>query len=318
MKRFACAFLLVAMMAGAPTVTPEDVEKMLQSLSNWGRWGAVDEHGALNLITLAKRKQALGLAREGRPVSLAHNVIKERADDSPPFEHKMLETGTSASSSGASDVYSVQYHGFTATHMDALCHVFWKGKMYNGFSQQQVTQKGAQKLGVQNIRDGILTRGVLVDLPRLLGNEYLPANRAIYPEDLDAWEKKFNTRLASGDAVLFRTGRWARRAAEGSWKIMEGSAGLHASCLPWLKKRDVAVVGSDLATDVMPSHVKGIDLPVHLVLIVGMGVPILDNLDLEAVAALAAEQKRCEFLLTVAPLAVEGGTGSPVNPIAVF
>jgi len=159
---------------------------------------------------------------------------------------------------------------------------------------------------------------VLVDLPRLLGNEYLPANRAIYPEDLDAWEKKFNTRLASGDAVLFRTGRWARRAAEGSWKIMEGSAGLHASCLPWLKKRDVAVVGSDLATDVMPSHVKGIDLPVHLVLIVGMGVPILDNLDLEAVAALAAEQKRCEFLLTVAPLAVEGGTGSPVNPIAVF
>jgi len=99
---------------------------------------------------------------------------------------------------------------------------------------------------------------------------------------------------------------------------MDGSAGLHASCLPWLKKRDVAVVGSDLATDVMPSQVKGIVLPVHLVLIVGMGVPILDNLDLEAAAEVAAEQKRWEFLLTVAPLAVEGGTGSPVNPIAVF
>src|SRR5258708_12108335 len=264
MKRFACAFLLVAIMTGTPTVTPEDIEKLLQSLSNWGRWGAVDEHGALNLITLAKRKQALGLAREGRPVSLAHNVIKERADDSPPFEHKMLETGTSASSSGASDVYSVQYHGFTATHMDALCHVFWKGKMYNGFSQQQVTQKGAQKLGVQNIRDGILTRGVLVDLPRLLGNEYLPANRAIYPEDLDAWEKKFNTRLASGDAVLFRTGRWARRSAEGSWQIIEGSSGLHAAFLPWLKKRDGAVAGSHPPTHPHPPPLQRLSPPLLL------------------------------------------------------
>ncbi len=317
MKRIAAALLLAPIVAGAPTMTQEDVEKMLRGLSNWGRWGATDELGALNLITPAKRKEAAALVAEGRSLSLAHNAIKERADDSPPFEHRMLETGAN-SQTGASDIYSVQYHGFTATHMDALCHVFWKGKMYNGFPQTEVTAKGAGKLSVERARDGIVTRGVLVDLPRLLGQKYLDGKRAVYPGDLEAWEKKFRTRLGPGDAVLFRTGRWARRAARGSWTIMENSAGLHASCLPWIKKHDVAVVGSDLATDVMPSGVPGITLPVHLVLIVGMGVPILDNLDLEALSESAASRNRWDFMLAVAPLAVGGGTGSPVNPVAVF
>ncbi|MFN0172960.1 MAG: cyclase family protein [Bryobacteraceae bacterium] len=306
-----------ALLAGAPKLTQADVEGLLRSLSNWGRWGKADQLGALNLITPQKRKQAAALVREGRPVSLAHDVIKERADDSPPFEHTMLETGR-AGSGGASDKIAVQYHGFTATHMDALCHMFWKGQMYNGYPQAEVTAKGAARLGVNRFRDGIFTRGVLIDLPRLAGRKYLEGTRAITPEDLDAWEKKFKTTVQPGDAVLFRTGRWARRAAEGPWPIMKNSAGLHASCLKWLKQRDVSVVGSDLATDVMPSQVEGIVLPVHLVLIVGMGVPILDNLDLEAAAVEAASRNRWEFLLTVSPLPVEGGTGSPVNPTAVF
>ena len=117
---------------------------------------------------------------------------------------------------------------------------------------------------------------------------------------------------------MIRTGRWARLKAEGSWDIMKGSAGLHASCLPWLKERDVAIVGSDLALDVMPSRVEGVLLPVHMVLIVGMGTPILDVLDLEAVSEASNSRKRWEFLLTVSPLAVGGGTGSPLNPIATF
>lgn len=306
-----------ALVSAPPAITHQDVEAMLTRLSNWGRWGKEDERGALNLITPEKKKQAAALVRDGESISLAHDVIKQRADDSPPFEHKMLETGAN-SKTGASDTYAVQYHGFTATHLDALCHVFWKGKMYNGFSQQQVTAAGAQKLSVHQAKNGIVTRGVIVDLPKLFGKKYLEGNRAILPADLDRWEKQSGTRVQPGDALLFRTGRWARRAAEGSWDIMKNSAGLHASCLPWLKQRDVAIVGSDLATDVMPSGIATIVLPVHLVLINGMGVPILDNLDLEAVAAAAAQRGRAEFMLTVGPLPVEGGTGSPVNPLAIF
>lgn len=317
MKRLAVLVFCLPLAAGPILLTAADVEKMLQTLSNWNRWGKDDQLGALNLITPAKRQQAAALVKEGRSVSLSHDVVKTQTDDSPPFSHKMLETGAN-SKTGASDIYSVQYHGFTAAHMDALCHVFWKGQMYNGFSQQEVTGSGARKLSINRARDGIFTRAVLVDLARLDSKKFLAPDRAILPEDLDAWEKKFNTRILPGDAVLFRTGRWARRAAQGTWKIMEGSGGLHASCLPWLKKRDIAIAGSDLALDVMPSRVEGIVLPVHLVLIVGMGVHILDNLDLEAVGEMAAARNRWDFLLTVAPLAVEGGTGSPVNPIATF
>lgn len=305
--------------APAPRPVPrEEVLKMIDSVSNWGRWGKDDELGALNLITAEKKKAAARLVREGLSVSLAHEAVKERLDDSPPFEHTMVETGENPESSGASDVYSVRYHGFTVTHLDALCHVFHQGKMYNGFSQREVTKSGAAKLSVHRLKEGIFTRGILMDLPRHLGVKYLEGARAIYPEDLEAWEKTAGVKVGSGDAVLIRTGRWARRAAKGGWKIMEGSAGLHVSCVPWLKARDVAIVGSDLATDVMPSGVEGILLPVHLALIASMGVPILDNCDLEALSEAAAKAGRWEFLLTAAPLAVPGGTGSPINPVATF
>jgi kynurenine formamidase len=317
---YAGALLLpICVLTGADSsVTKADVDRMMQTLSNWGRWGKSDELGALNLVTKEKRLQAAALVREGITFSLAHNAITVRADDSPAFEHRMLETGEKPDSGGASDYVGVQYHGFTTTHLDALCHVFYNGKMYNGLSQKEVTSQGAAKLGVDRIRNGIFTRAVLMDIPRHFGKPFLDGNQAIYPQDLEGWEKKAGIKVGAGDAILIRTGRWARRSAQGSWEIMKNSAGLHTSCLPWLKKRDVAVVGSDLATDVMPSGVAGIVLPVHQVLIVAMGVPILDNLDLEAVADAAAARKRWEFLLTVAPLPVQGGTGSPVNPIGSF
>jgi kynurenine formamidase len=159
---------------------------------------------------------------------------------------------------------------------------------------------------------------VLMDLPRLWGMRYLPSAKAIYAEDLDAWEKKAGVKVGSGDVILIYTGRWARRAAEGQWKIMQGSAGLHVSAMPWLKQRDVAILGSDLSADVLPSGVEGVALPVHAISIASMGVPILDNLDLEAVSEACASRKRWDFLLTAAPLAVDGGTGSPINPVAIF
>jgi kynurenine formamidase len=239
----------------AAVLTKGDIDKWMESLSNWGRWGKEDELGALNLITPQKRRQAAALVREGFSVSLAHDAIKEKADDSPAFGHSMIEHGEQPKATGAADIFSVQYHGFTATHLDALCHIFYRGRMYNGFPQKNVTAEGARKLSVNRIRNGIFTRAVLMDLSRHLGARYLEGNRSITVEDLEAWEKRAAVKVGPGDALLIRTGRWARRAAEGTWDIMKNSAGIHASSLPWLRKRDVAIVGSDLATDVMPSGI---------------------------------------------------------------
>ena len=294
-----------------PAMTKDEFEKMFKQISNWGRWGKDDQMGSVNLITPQKRKEAAALVHEGVSISMAHNEL-------PPFEHKMLSTGSTPGAESATDLYSVQFHGFSITHMDSLCHFFWGGHMYNGYSQREVTEKGAGKLSILNFKNGIFTRGVVMDFPRLFGTPYLNGDRRIYPEELDAWEKNTGVKIQSGDAVLIDTGRWARYAAEGEWDVSKGSAGLDPTCMPWFKARNVAALGSDLAMDAMPSNIPGVSSPVHILTLVAMGAPILDNLDLEAVAKAAAARKRWTFLLTVAPLPVEGGTGSPFNPIATF
>jgi kynurenine formamidase len=295
-------------------LTAAELDRLLSSVSNWGRWGKDDQLGALNLITPEKRRQAAALVKEGHSVSLAHKAL----EISPQFVHHMVATGTAPGSESAADSYSFQYHGYMVTHLDALCHLFHKGQMYNGFSQREVSDSGAARNSVIHVQNGLFTRGVLMDLPRLLGVNYLPGKKAVYPEDLDAWEKKAGLRVSAGDAILIRTGRWARRAAQGDWNFESDSAGLDASCVRWLHSRDVAVLGSDLASDVMPSGSDAIKMPVHLGAIWAMGVPILDNCDFEKLGDTAAQRNRWEFLLTAAPLAVDGGTGSPINPIAVF
>lgn len=307
---------------GAPDakqkLTKADIDGMMKSLSNWGRWGRDDELGALNLITPEKRRQAAALVKEGVTVSLAHEAVKTEMASSSAFGHKMTSIPDAKEITSASDEFRVAYHGFTQTHMDGLCHLFYKGQMYNGFSQKEVTEKGAAKLSVHNFKQGVFTRGILMDMPKLLGVRFLAGNQAIYPHHLEAWEKAAGVKVESGDAVLIRTGRWERGKVEGEWDIMKNSAGLHASCLPWLKQRDVAVVGSDLALDVLPSGIEGFELPVHWVVVVAMGMPILDNCDFEALSAAAESRKRWSFLLTAAPLVVPGGTGSPINPLATF
>ncbi len=308
----------LAMSSEEHTLATADVERIMASVSNWGRWGKTDQLGALNLITAEKRKTAATLVTSGVSISLARNVIKEKIGPSEPFEHRMVETGFTPGAVSSSDVYSVQYHGYTQTHLDALCHIFYKGQMYDGFPQKDVTDHGAKALSVIQAKNGIFTRGVLIDMPRVLGSHYLHAGQGIYPQDLDAWEKKTGTKIQSGDAVFIRTGRWARLNAEGEWDIEKGSAGLHVSSMPWFRKRDIAVLASDLAADVMPSGVEGFRLPVHWVTIYSMGVVIIDNCDLEEVGNYTAAHKRWDFLLTVAPLAVDGGTGAPVNPTATF
>jgi kynurenine formamidase len=309
-----------ALAQSGKSVNAAMVEKWMTELSNWGRWGKEDQMGAVNLITPAKRKQAAGLVKDGVSVSLARSVETEKAaDNGSPFVHTMTSTGKNPLEGAYSmDLLSVSYHGWAHTHMDSLCHMFYKGKMFNGFSQEEVTAKGAQKLAVTNFKNGILSRGILMDIPRLKGVSYLEPGTAIYPEDLEAWEKKAGVKVGSGDIVLIRTGRWRLRDTKGPWNISSKAAGLYASCARWLKSRDVAVLGSDGASDVMPSGVQGVNQPIHQLVLIAMGMPIFDNLDLEAVSEEAGKRQRWEFQLSAAPLAVTGGTGSPFNPIATF
>lgn len=303
----------------ADPVSKATFDQWMNDLSNWGRWGEDDQLGTLNLITPEVRKRAAGLVEEGVAVSLAHNLIKTRHDDvSSPLEHTMAPSGVNNPGVFAGDTYQISYHGYAHTHMDALCHMFINGKMYNGYSKESVAEDGAQKLSIINAKQGIFTRGILFDIPKLKGVPYLEPRDAIYPSDLEAWEKKIGLTVEPGDVVLIRTGRWARRADKKPWNVAMGSAGLHASCAKWLKDRGAAVLGSDAASDILPSPVEGISHPVHALVLVAMGMPIFDNCDFLALSKAAEERKRWAFLLTVSPLAVEGGTGSPMNPIAIF
>jgi len=322
MKRILAVILVIGISSWVAaqsdhTVTRSMVDRWMTELSNWGRWGKDDERGTLNLVTPDRLRKALSEARDGFSVSLSHDYIKERAEDAPsPFVQEILDLTTPPF---VSDRYTVAYHGYTHSHMDAICHDSANGKLYNGHDRSSaVTVMGCTKLGINNFKQGIVARGVLVDLPRLKGAPYLEPGAAIYVDDLEAWEKRANIKIGPGDVMLVRTGRWARRAEKGAWAASRGSAGLHASVLPWLKARDVAMIGSDYANDVLPSGVDGVSLPIHQVALVAMGMPLFDNLDLEAVAEEAASRRRWVFLVVAAPLAVQNGTGSPLNPLAIF
>jgi kynurenine formamidase len=301
-------------------MTKEDVDKLMTELSNWGRWGKDDELGTLNLITAAKRREAAAMVKEGYPVSLAHDILKEKAEDnSSPFMQTVQPRPKNFNGTGfAMDEYSVSYHGYAHTHMDALWHANYDGKMYNGYSVDTITPEGGAKDSILAAKRGIFTRGVLMDIPRLKGLEYLEPGTPIYPEDLDAWEKEAKVKVSSGDVIFIRTGRWARRAAKGPWNVGRSAAGLHASCAKWLKSRDVAVLASDVAQDVSPSQVQGVGLPIHQIVLVALGLYIFDNCDLEQISQEAVKRKRWAFLVTAAPLAVPGGSGSPINPTAMY
>ena len=299
-------------------VTQAMVEVWMTELSNWGRWGDDDQLGALNLITPEKRVQAAGLVRAGVSVSLSHNYLTERAEDATsPFAHEML--GLNRPGPFVSDRFNIAYHGYAHSHMDSLCHMAHNGQMYNGFTRAgDVSEDGCAKLSILDVKQGLLTKGVLMDIARLKGVEYLEPGTPIYVEDLEAWERQTGARVEPGDILLVRAGRWARRAEVGPWATGRSAAGLHASVGPWLRERDIAMIGSDYTNDALPSGVDGVPQPIHQLVLVAMGVRIFDNLDLEALAVEAARQNRWEFMLSAAPLAVEGGTGSPLNPIATF
>jgi kynurenine formamidase len=293
---------------------PKDqYDRMLKDLSNWGRWGQNDQLGALNLITPAKRQQAVALAKTGTNVSLGRNTL------SPPFQLKMLiEPDNTAPMPFVHDRVEIDFHGGSYTHLDALCHIVYNNKIFNGYVLKDTVNltDGCTKNSVTNVSNGIVTRALLFDIPRLRGVPYLAPGTRVTRTDMEAWEKKAKIRIEPGDAVLLRTGRWARQDKPGA--PGGGSAGWDLWGLPLLKERDVAVVGSDFAQEVA-NNIEGPNFPaVHKVIGNSLGITMLDNLDLEAAAETAARMGRWEFMIVVAPLRVPNGTGSPVNPIAIF
>lgn len=290
----------------------------MAEISNWGRWGDQDELGTLNLITPEKRQAAARLVRDGVSVSLALDLnTKSGPWNENPFEHTLYAT-TFGGHEVAGDSYSVQYHGLAHSHMDGLAHFAHKGQMYNGVSVEVLKDTGTERLGIQNASAGVFTRGVLIDMPAFKGVDYLEPGTALTAADLEAWEKATGTRVTSGDVLLLRTGRWEHVRQTGEWDYLEKAAGMHVSVAVWLKERDVAMIGCDGVSDVMPSNTEGLLNPLHELVIVGLGMPILDNLDLDALAAEAAKRDRREFLFVGAPLRAKGGTGSPLNPLAIF
>ena len=309
----------LALAAADQPVEKATLDRWMQELSNWGRWGKNDQLGTVNLISAEKRRAAAALVREGYTVSLSSDAdTVKSADNEFPFGHQMIATGTDPNPMFGMDIYTTRYHGKVLTHFDSLSHMFYQGKMYNGYPQEQVNRDGAQQLAVTAYKNGLISRGILMDIPRLKGVKYLELSTPIYPADLDAWEKKAGIKVGPGDIVFIRTGRWARRAEKGPWDTEAAAAGMYPTCARWFRQHDVAIFGSDTHGELMPSPVAGVAFPIHQLLLIAMGTPMFDNCDLEPLSEAAAARHRWEFLLTAAPLAVPKGTGSPLNPIAIF
>jgi len=311
-----------------PEVTIEQVNRWETELSNWGRWGAADERGALNLITPQKEVQAARLVKDGVTVSLAHFADLQQAADNfnfGPTKHEMVHDPQTGKIRGALDIITFGIHDGTNSHLDALCHYALtrdgQRLVFNGHPQD-LDENGCKANGIDRMGPGIFTRGILVDLPLMKGVPYLEPGTPVYASDLEAWEKYAGVKIASGDALFIRTGRWARRAKLGPWNAAREAAGLHASAMPWIKQHDIALLGSDGVNDVQPSGIVGTGeaaaRPVHTLAIAVMGVPLVDNAYLEDVAKEAASRKRWEFLTTVQFTRVPGGTATSFNALATF
>ncbi len=307
-------------MAERRVPTRDEVLGYLRQRRNWGRWGADDEVGAANLITAKKRVAAAALVRSGRSVSLSREFPKTPGPGNPVPAQHWMHTVPRGTGGFAADFYGIYYHGLVSTHLDALCHTWDEGGMWNGRDPaREITFDGARFGGVQHWSEGLITRGVLLDVPKHRREPCVTHERPVHGWELEEIARAEGVALEPGDAACVYSGREAWQAAhpDRPYGIPVGSArpGLHASCLPFLRDHDAAVLVWDML-DLIPN---GYDIPwsVHGA-IFAYGVALVDNALLAPLAEACRAEGRYEFLLIVAPLRVVGGTGSPANPLAVF
>src|SRR2546426_7620812 len=308
----------------AAIATEADFRRAMKELSNWGRWGDDDELGAANLITPAKRKQALALAKEGRTVSLAHDVVQEKAADAANILERVI---VNVSPTGSTDRYQYTgtYHGVIHSHLDAVdCHIMSDGRGYNGRPMEDIMATGGCPKGnINALKDGVVTRGILFDATRLAGKAgpqgWLEPGTAIHREDLEALEKLEHVKVSPGDVILLYTGRWKRRATLGPWPNANGFAGYHADVAYFIKDRGVSFIGDDGPNDVSPTGLPpSITNPLHKLALVAMGVSIFDNLDFERAAEQARRLNRSEFLFWAAPPRDDKRTRVPRQPARIL
>ena len=299
--------------------TKEEVLAYLKEDRNWGRWGDDDQVGAVNMVTPEKRLAAAQLVKTGQAVSLSREFPKTPAPNNPtPAIHYMNRVARGEHDGFSSDYYGISYHGTATTHLDALCHTWNVDGMWNGRNpDDEITFDGAKWGSVEHWKEGIITRGVLLDVPKHRGEPFVTQEQPVHGWELEDIAKEEGVTLEPGDAILVYSGRdrW-NEAGNPLWGSDPAARpGLHASCLKFLRQSDCCL----LVWDMMDLTPNGYDLgwSVHGA-IFAYGIGLLDNALLEPLAEVCAREGRYEFLLTVNPLRVVGGTGSPVNPIAIL
>ena len=319
-------FLFIFYSCNSQNVSPQKkvYDKLFEKVSNKGKWGDKDKKGTVNYIDNSKILSALKLPKKGISVSLSFDITQDSTqinysdfDDLTKYNHQ----ASSVEFRGydwASDNYSISYHGFTVSHMDGLAHLGQGGKLYNGYDASNITPQGFEDLGIEAFNGGIMSKGVLIDIPLLYGKEYLDAGTKITINDILNFEEKHNIKIEKGDVVLIRTGRWSEKSTKGDSDYSKLSAGLDYKVASLLYERKASVLGSDGTNDAQPSGIPEEGSPVHKLTLVSMGMPLLDNLNLEEISKEAKKQNKWEFFISVQPLRFKGGTGSPVNAIALF
>jgi kynurenine formamidase len=300
-----------------------EFSSLFDAVRTWGRWGDLGERGALNHLTPDRVLAAVRLVRLGVSVTLSLQLATEaRADCPKPAQHYMTMLTDVDIGSGSvrftKDYVGVDYHNDGHTHIDAFSHVAFEGRLYGGVPETSVTSEGAKADAIDVLKDGLVGRGVLVDVPRLRDVRWLEPGESVEIEDLEAAERSEGLTVGPGDILLVRTGHARRLAELPAWDTRKAKAGLHPTTASFLSERSVAALGSDGNNDTAPSTTEGVEFPMHVLALNAMGVHLFDYLDLEDLALRCEEEKRWEFLFVAAPLRITRGTGSPVNPIAIF
>ncbi len=294
-------------------MTEVDALKLARTCSNAGRWGADDQLGTLNYITPAKRRLAMGLVRRGEVVSIGRNVVFGQAAGQAPSAIQFMTLGSDFS---AGDALFIQPHGYEITHLDALGHAFFDGFMYN--NRRAIDQVGPDGLkfgSVMAASQGIVTRGIFLDVAAAHNVSFLGAGYGISVADLENCERTEHIRVESGDAVFLRSGIQVRMTKEPAPDGVR--EGILPDVIPWIHEREVAVYSGD-CIEQLPSGFPRLPMPLHQIGLGAMGLAMLDNVDAEQLAEACRAFETREFLLVVAPLRLPGATGSAVNPLAIF
>jgi len=285
-------------------------------------WGACDRRGALGHLTAERVAAAAGEVRLGRTVTLAAPLASSGPDNPEPGARHMKRLPGEPSDvpgvSFAADQLVMNVHGDVDSHIDALSHVSYEGTLYNGVTTDVVTSQGASELSIDDVRNGIAGRGVLLDIPRLRGVSWLEPGDHVSVAELAAAEAAQQVHVGPGDVLFVRVGHRRRRAELGRWNVAQSRAGLHPDAMEYLAERQVAALGSDSNSDTAPSVVEGVAFPVHVLAIHALGLHLLDYLQFDDLVPACEAAGRWSFLCVIAPLRLPGGTGSPVNPIAIF